>query len=164
MANKEYNAFNEFENEVKNNVPKILPNALQELKEPLTEYINSQSVTKDTVRQLETPNVGIDFDNTSNNMESTLTSQGNTQNRQRVLTKEMTGGKNMSFNNSQSVNNGNSFNYSNISNDVPYGNSSSNSSNSMWGFTDTAILLSIAVLIALVFLVSTAAIMYFGLK
>ena len=97
-------------------------------------------------------------------MENTLTGQGNSQNRQRVLVRQAPGGMNMNLNNKQSVNDDNSINYSNINDEVSHSNGSSNVSNSMWGFTDTAILLSIAVLIALVFLVSTAVIMYFGLK
>ena len=164
MESKKYDAFNEFENEVKNNVPKVLPDALKQLKEPLTEYINSQSVTKDSLDLLKTDNINLGQVNASNSMENTLTGQGNSQNKQRVLVREMHGGMNMNTSSNQSVNNENMFNYNNVNNDVPYSNGSSNVSNSMWGFTDTAILLSIAVLIALVFLVSTAAIMYFGLK
>ena len=163
MANKGYNSFNEFENEVKNNVPKVLPDALKQLKEPLTEYINGQSVTKDSLDLLKTDNINLEQVNNSNNMENTLTGQGNTQNKQRVLVREMPGGMNMKANNSQSVDNENMFNYNNVNNGS-YDNNVSSNNNSMWGFTDTAILLSIAVLIALVFLVSTAAIMYFGLK
>ena len=109
MESKKYDAFNEFENEVKNNVPKVLPDALKQLKEPLTEYINSQSVTKDSLDLLKTDNINLGQVNASNSMENTLTGQGNSQNKQRVLVREMHGGMNMNTSSNQSVNNVNTF-------------------------------------------------------
>ncbi len=164
MNNKNDNLFDKFEQIEIDNIPKVLPRTLKDLKEPLTEYVDGQSVIRDTDRQLETQNIDLGLINGSNDIENTLTGQSNTQSKQRVLTKEMHGGINMNSSHSQSVSNDDFTNYSNFDNNVSHSNGSSNVSNSMWGFTDTAILLSIAVLIALVFLVSTAAIMYFGLK
>ena len=168
MENKRYNYFNDFENEVKKNVPKVLPDALKQLKEPLTEYINSQSVTKDSLDLLKTNNINLEKVNDLNNMNNVLPDSGDAKDKQRVLTREIPG---MNQNNSQPMSSqsfdiyNNNNNNRSIYNNGSYDNNvSSNNGNSMWGFTDTAILLSIAVLIALVFLVSTAAIMYFGLK
>lgn len=125
-----------------------------------------ESVINNSLNMLDTTNVPLDSiqnDNVNTYGDNTLVGQGDSKNRQRVLVREMPGGMNMKANNSQSVDNENMFNYNNVNNGS-YDNNVSSNNNSMWGFTDTAILLSIAVLIALVFLVSTAAIMYFGLK
>ena len=145
-----YDSFKEFEQAEINNVKGVIPNVMKELKEPLDDYNKSQSVVSDSLNNIEQ----------TNNLNNTLTGQGNSQNKQRVLTKEMPGTHGVVPSSSVSTDNVNS----NIPNSVYYSNNSTSSNNSMGGYSNTAILLSMAVLIALVFLVSTAIIMYVGLR
>lgn len=149
-----YDSFKEFEQAEIDNVKGVIPNVMKELKEPLDDYNKSQSVVNDSLSNIE---------QTNNNLNNTLTGQGNSQNKQRVLTKEMPGTHGVVP--SSSPDNNWSFN-NNVNNNHYYGanSGSSNSNNSMGGYSNTAILLSMAVLIALVFLVSTAIIMYVGLR
>ena len=146
--------FNNFEEIQKEGVSEETRAVMEKLKGPLKELNEGQSVVNDSLNNIEQNN--NDFDNT-------LTEQGNSQNKQRVLTKEMPGTHGVVP--SSSPDNNWSFN-NNVNNNHYYGanSGSSNSNNFMGGYSNTAILLSMAVLIALVFLVSTAIIMYVGLR
>ncbi len=145
-----YDSFKEFEQAEINNVKGVIPNVMKELKEPLDDYNKSQSVVSDSLNNIEQ----------TNNLNNTLTGQGNSQSKQRVLMKEVPGAHAVVPNSSVNTDSTNS----NIPNSAYYSNNSTSSNNFMGGYSNTAILLSMAVLIALVFLVSTAIIMYVGLR
>ena len=159
---KNDNLFNNFEEIQRKGVSVEIPKVMKSLKEPLEEFNRSQSVINDSVNALENTGVNnVNNMNNTNDMNDNAAGRGNS----RVLkmgtmpeTNYVPSNNNV---NTNQLMNGNP----NIRNSGPYYGSNSNASGGfMGGFTDTAILLAIAVLIALVFLVSSAIIMYLGLQ
>ncbi len=162
MVPKVYNSFNDFEDVELREVPSVIPNVMKEMKKPLEDLNRNQSVVNDSVNALENTGVNnVNNMNNTNNMNDNAAGRGNS----RVLKMGTMPGTNYVPSNNNTNTNQPMNSNPNVRNSAPYyGNNSNTSGGFMGGFTDTAILLAIAVLIALVFLVSSAIIMYLGLQ
>lgn len=166
MLNKD-KYYSNAEEEILNNIPKSIKYIQGQMQSVLDEKMKSQSVVNDSLNSID-PNMNYNTmqGNLNNNVNSNPVQ---TQDKVRVRTLE-TPVKSVvppvAPVDNNYINNQNYANIPNYNGGVNYGNNgeSNYSQGSMNGVSTTSILLLTVVFIALVFLVSTAMFMYFGLK